>query len=156
MQNDTPPDSPSAKSVVEAFFAAKEAHDVDALASLFADDIVYIFPLPASGAQENWFVHDGKAATVAYQRRTSEAFSQLIMRDREMTVSEDGRTVFMECRGDYITTDGRPYNNVYMFKFMIERGKIVKTVEYCNPVTYAMLAGLPIAGRDLEHSTPSA
>ena len=134
------------RSVVEAFFAAKEAHDLDRLEALFAKDVVYIFPLPASGAQENWFEYVGREATMAYQRRTSEAFSQLRMRDRQITMSEDGRFVFMECRGDYVTTDGRPYNNVYIFKFTIEDGRIVKAVEYCNPVTYAVLAGLPIAG----------
>jgi uncharacterized protein len=84
---------------------------------------------------------------MAYQRRTSEAFSQLRMRDREMIVGEDGNTVFMECRGDYITTDGRPYNNVYIFKFTISDGKIRYVREYCNPVTYAVLAGLQI-GQD--------
>ena len=136
-----------AKSVVERFYAAKESHDLESLAALFADDLMYIFPLPASGAQEDWFVYDGKEATMAYQRRTSEAFSQLRMRDREMTISEDGGTVFMECRGDYITTDGRPYKNIYMFKFTIAKGKIQKVREYCNPVTYAVLANLPIAGR---------
>ena len=134
-----------ARSIVEGFYAAKEAHDLESLAALFADDVTYVFPLPASGAQEDWFVYDGKEATMAYQRRTSEAFSQLRMRDREMTISEDGGTVFTECRGDYITTDGRPYNNIYMFKFTVADGKIKKVREYCNPVTYAVLASLPIA-----------
>ena len=134
--------------VVEAFFAAKEVHDLDGLAALFADDIVYTFPLPASGAQENWFVYDGKQATLEYQRKTLDAFSQLRMHDRQVTVSEDGGTVFVECRGDYTSVDGRPYKNVYIFKFVLRDGKIIRTFEYANPVTYAMLAGLPIAGRD--------
>ena len=138
----------AAKSVVERFFAAKEGHDLESLAALFAQEVVYIFPLPASGAQEDWFVYDGKEATMAYQRRTSEAFSQLRMVDREMSISEDGGTIFMECRGDYITSDGRPYKNIYVFKFTIVDGKIRKVREYCNPVTYAVLANLPIAASD--------
>lgn len=147
MTTETNQAAAESQSVVERFYAAKEAHDLDAMAALFADDVNYVFPLPASGAQENWFDYKGKDETMAYQRRTSDAFSQLKMRDREMTFSQDGRIVFMECRGDYITTDGRPYNNVYMFKFTIEDGLIRKVREYCNPVTYAVLAGLPIADR---------
>ena len=139
----------TSKAVVEAFFSTKEKHDLESLTALFADNIVYTFPLPASGAQENWFVYDGKDATVEYQCKTLEAFSQLKMRDMQITISDGGGTVFVESRGDYVSSQGKPYNNVYIFKFVLEGGKIVKTFEYANPVTYAMLAGLPIAGRDL-------
>ncbi len=45
----------AAISLVKAFFAAKERHDLDATMALFSEDAVYIFPLPASGKQENWF-----------------------------------------------------------------------------------------------------
>ena len=38
----------------------------------------------------------------------------------------------MECLEDYITTDGRPYNNISMFKFTIADGKIKKVREYCK------------------------
>ena len=55
-------------------------------------------PLPASGAEENWFVYDGKKATVDYQRKTLDAFSQLRMHDVQTTVSEDGGTAFVEWR----------------------------------------------------------
>ena len=137
------------KAIVEAFFRTKEDHNLDDLTALFADNIVYTFPLPASGAQENWFVYEGKQATVEYQRKTLDAFSQLKMRDMQVAVSEDGDMVFVEARGDYISKDGKPYRNVYIFKFALEDGKIVKVFEYANPVTYAMLVGLPIAGRDL-------
>ena len=137
------------KAIVETFFSTKEEHDLEGLTALFADDIVYTFPLPASGAQENWFVYDGKDATVEYQRKTLDAFSQLKMRDMQITVSEGGDTVFVEARGDYVSREGKPYNNVYVFKFVLEGGRIAKVFEYANPVTYALLAGLPIAGRDL-------
>ena len=135
------------KTVVESFFSTKEKRDLEGLTALFADNIVYTFPLPASGAQENWFVYDGKDATVEYQRKTLDAFSQLKMRDMQITIGEDGNTVFVESRGDYVSQQGKPYNNVYIFKFVLESGKIVRVLEYANPVTYALLAGLPIAGR---------
>ena len=139
----------TSKAVVSAFFSTKENHDLAGLAALFADNMVYTFPMPASGAQENWFVYDGKEAPVEYQRKNLDAFSQLKMRDMQVTVSEDGNTVFVESRGDYVSKIGKPYKNVYVMKFVLEGDKIVKAFEYANPVTYAMLAGLPIAGRDL-------
>ena len=139
----------TSRAVVEAFFSMKEKHDLEGLTALFADNVVYTFPLPASGAQENWFVYEGKDATVEYQRKTLEAFSQLKMRDVQITVSDDGNTAFVESRGDYVFKEGKPYNNVYVFKFVLESGLIVQVFEYANPVTYALLVGLPIAGRNL-------
>ena len=138
----------TSRAVVEAFFSMKEKHDLEGLTALFADNVVYTFPLPASGAQENWFVYEGKDATVEYQRKTLEAFSQLKMRDVQITVSDDGNTAFVESRGDYVSKEGKPYNNVYVFKFVLESGLIVQVFEYANPVTYALLVGLPIAGRN--------
>ena len=138
----------TSKAVVETFFSTKEKHDLEGLTALFADNIVYTFPLPASGAQENWFVYDGKDATVEYQRKTLDAFSQLRMCDVQITTTAGGDTVFVEARGDYVSKEGKPYNNVYIFKFVLEGGKIAKVFEYANPVTYALLAGLPIAGRN--------
>ena len=139
----------TSKAVVEAFFGLKEKHDLDGLTALFADDVVYTFPLPASGAQENWFVYDGKEATIEYQRKTLDAFLQLKMRDMQISISESGAVVFVESRGDYVSKEGKPYNNVYVFKFVLENGKISKVFEYANPVTYAILVGLPIAGRNM-------
>ncbi len=89
---------------------------------------------------------------MAYQRRTSEAFSHLTMGDREMTISENGETIFMGCRGDFISSDGRLYKNIYVFNFTIVNCKIMNFLEYCNPVTYAVLACLPIAaGYERDH-----
>lgn len=80
----------SSRRTIEAFFNTKERHDFEGLAALFADDIVYTFPLPASGAQENWFVYDGKKATNEYQRMTLDRFSKLSMLDKQINVSHDG------------------------------------------------------------------
>ena len=139
----------TSRAVVHAFFSTKEQHDLEALTALLADDVVYTFPMPASGAQENWFVYEGKQATIEYQRKTLDAFSQLRMRETQVTVGESGAVVFVEARGDYVSKEGKPYNNVYVFKFVLVGGKIAKVFEYANPVTYALLVGLPIAGRDL-------
>ena len=131
--------------LVKSFFAAKERHDLAATVEVLIDDVQYIFPLSASGDPEPWFVYTGKDATTEYQRGVLERFSQIRMLDPHYTVSADGTTVFVESRGDYIAEEGnQPYNNVYIFKFLVRDGKITQVYEYANPVTFAKLAGLPI------------
>lgn len=131
--------------IVMEFYAAKERHDLETVAGLLADDVVYNFPLNASGTPEAWFTYDGKQATVDYQRATLTRFSRIHMVDPEYTVSPDGDRVFATMTGEYTQADGnRPYNNVYVFRFAIADGKIRRVDEYANPVTFAKLAGLPI------------
>jgi ketosteroid isomerase-like protein len=131
--------------IVREFYAAKERHDLDAVASVLADDVVYNFPLSAAGTPEPWFTYEGKQATVDYQRATLARFSRIHMIDPEYTVSPDGELVFATMTGDYLQADGsRPYTNVYVFRFAIADGKIQRVDEYANPVTFARLAGIPI------------
>ncbi len=49
-------------------------------------------------------------------------------------VSTDGGNVFVESRGDYVAQDGTAYNNVYIFKFVVQDGKIAEVYEYANPL----------------------
>ena len=144
MSNKEQESSTTALDLAKAFFAAKERHDLDVTMELFSDDAVYIFPLAASGKQENWFTYEGKEAVTKYQGQVLERFKQIKMLDPRYFVSIDGSNVFVESRGDYIAQDGTAYNNVYIFKFVIRDGKIAEGYEYANPVTYAKLAGLPI------------
>jgi ketosteroid isomerase-like protein len=131
--------------IVKKFFGAKERHDLDGVTSVLADDVVYNFPLNATGTPEPWFTYDGKQATVDYQRATLARFSRIHMLDPEYTVSTTGELVFATMTGDYVQADGnQSYNNVYVFRFAIADGKIQRVDEYANPVTFAKLAGIPI------------
>ncbi len=131
--------------LVKSFYAAKSRHDLEATIELFADDAMYVLPLSASGEPKPWFQYDGKQATSDYQKAVLQRFSQIRMVDPQYTSNPEGSTVFVETRGDYISAEGsRPYNNVYVFKFVIRDGKFTHVYEYANPVTYAKIAGLPI------------
>ena len=55
--------------------------------------------------------------------------------DRRITGSADNATTFVQTRGDFVTLDGRPYQNVYVFRFDWRDGKIVSWEEYANPIT---------------------
>lgn len=131
--------------LAKAFFDSKSRHDLDATMETFAPTANYIFPLPASGEQKDWFRYEGKDAITEYQTKTLKAFSQIRMFDQTFYESTDGQTVFVECKGDYVAAEGkRHYNNIYVFKFVGRNGLLEEVLEYANPVTYAKLAGLPI------------
>jgi ketosteroid isomerase-like protein len=55
--------------------------------------------------------------------------------DRRITAAADRATTFVQARGDFVTADGRPYQNVYVFRFDWSDGKIVSWEEYANPIT---------------------
>jgi ketosteroid isomerase-like protein len=55
--------------------------------------------------------------------------------DRRVTTSADGLTTFVQTQGDFRTADGRPYRNVYVFRFDWRDGRIVNWDEYANPIT---------------------
>lgn len=139
-----------ARKIVEAFFDTKERRDFTALTELFADDIVCMFPLNAMGTQDRWFVYNGKQETNNHQKATLERFSPLRMFNKQFTTSHDGSVVFVESQGDYLTNDGRHDRNVHVFKFVIKHGLIPEVFEYANPVTFALLANLPIGNRGVQ------
>jgi ketosteroid isomerase-like protein len=131
--------------IVRRFFEAKERKDLEAVASLFADDAVYVFPLAANGEPNPWFVFDGKDAVIGYQREVLRRFSRIHMTDLEQTASPEGDRVFVTSRGAYVQEkDNQSYTNVYVFRFAITDGKTTRVDEYANPVTFSKLAGIPI------------
>jgi ketosteroid isomerase-like protein len=131
--------------LAKTFFEAKSRHDIDATMATFAPTAKYIFPLPASGEQNDWFRYEGKEAITVYQTKTLKTFSQIRMLDQKFYEANDGQTVFVESKGDYIADEGKQhYENIYVFKFVGRNGLLEEVLEYANPVTYAKLANLPI------------
>jgi ketosteroid isomerase-like protein len=53
-------------------------------------------------------------------------------RNRAVRVIAEGDYVVIECRGDVITKDGRPYRNTYCNVFRLEDGKVAELTEYCD------------------------
>ena len=46
-------------------------------------------------------------------------------------------------------TNGRPYDNRYVFRFDAEGGKLKRIREYANPVTAAVAFGIPLPEVDV-------
>jgi ketosteroid isomerase-like protein len=116
------------------FLDLLEAGDRTGVAGMLDDQIVWSAPMSFGGAG------DGEAARGlrAFESRLG-SISGLMRSarfiDRRITASADGATTFVQTKGDFVTADGRPYQNVYVFRFDWRDGKIVSWEEYANPMT---------------------
>lgn len=131
---------------VEDYFSALKAHDLNEIEQLFDDNVREVIPLAPNGAPEPWVVYDGKRDVLGYVAGMFQNFSTIEVTDRVFNVSDNGKTVFVEAKGDLVHADsGCPYRNVYVFKFTFEvDGKIVEILEYANPIPIALLLNVPL------------
>jgi ketosteroid isomerase-like protein len=116
------------------FLDLLEAGDRAGVVSMLDDQIVWSAPMsfgsgadgePARGLQ----AFGSRLGSISGLMRSARFI------DRRITVSADGATTFTQARGDFVTADGRPYQNVYVFRFDWRDGKIVSWEEYANPMT---------------------
>ena len=131
---------------VKAFFLALEQHDKDGLVPLLAPEVVEIVPFSNKGTPEPFAEYKGREAVLGYLGGgIIDNFTRTVLVDKQFYVSDDGNAVFAEAKGDLIQGHTSvPYNNVYIFKFIFEGGKIIHISEYANPITFAKLVGLPV------------
>ena len=131
--------------LVEIFFEALEKHDIALIERHLADDVVEIIPFSNTGKPDPFYAFNGKAEVLGYLNTIVTNFSRVVLVDRRYSVSDDGRSVFLQAEGDLVQAGtGAKYQNVYIFKFEIRDGQLVHIDEYANPITYALLAGLPL------------
>ena len=127
------------------YFESMQNRDIATVEGLFTDDVVEIIPLSGTGDPTPGAVFEGKEQVMGYQHLILKNFSQIRFINPVYTASGDGSAVFFEAHGDLIETQsGKPYNNVYIFKFTLRAGLIAHIAEYANPVTFNKLMGLPI------------
>jgi ketosteroid isomerase-like protein len=130
---------------VDEFFRALSDRDISIASAVFTEQTVEIIPFAMAGGTEPERVFNGKDAVLGYLQTILDNFKQADMVDRKTFITDDGTTVFVEGRGDLILKKtGRPYRNIYVFKFGISDGKITEIREYANPVIYAKALGLKV------------
>jgi ketosteroid isomerase-like protein len=132
-----------AQALVEDWLAAQARKDRPTLAAMIAEDAVFEYPFDRSGKTEagSWRVYRGRDAVL--KNYLDVAFARLDpigWTEREMTVSADGKRVFVEALGD-MAINGVPYRNRYVLRFDIKDDRIVHMKEYLNPVTSAIATG---------------
>jgi ketosteroid isomerase-like protein len=130
--------------VAQRLIDALERRDPDGVIALLHDDVVLELPYPIlagenttgtrrqTGKAVHAYLHDSKALTARNK------FNNVIWR-----LTGDGVAMF-QADGDCTLSDGRPYLNHYLFLFELKDGKVVRWVEYMNPVTAARAFGAPL------------
>lgn len=116
------------------FLNLLEAGNQAGLADILDDQVVWSTPMSFGGAEDGGRAHGRDAfgsrlASIGGLMRSAKFI------DRRITASADKATTFVQTRGDFVTADGRPYQNVYVFRFDWRDGKIVSWEEYANPIT---------------------
>jgi ketosteroid isomerase-like protein len=111
-----------------------EVGDRAAIAGVLDDQVVWSAPMSAGGGPASAPAR-GRAAFGSRLSSISGLMRSAKFIDRRITSSADEATTFVQARGDFVTADGRPYQNVYVFRFDWRDGKIVSWEEYANPVT---------------------
>jgi ketosteroid isomerase-like protein len=127
----------------QALLAALERKDARTVAALLDRRATLTLPLSFTGSQEPAARFVGKDQVLGYVDGVFTGMATIDFVDVRISVTNDGRTSFVQADGDLVTADGRPYQNVYVFRYDWDNGRIVNIDEYANPVTLCKTIGHP-------------
>lgn len=138
--------------LVESFFEALQAEDLETIAPLIAGDAVLVQPMTFSGQTTTDALtrYEGHDEIMGFLTGLTQTFEPIAFSSMEFTPNADGSVVFVEMRGEFVTdpavTDGvaAPYNNLYVVRFEIADGQFVAVREYFNPVSAAVVLGFEL------------
>jgi ketosteroid isomerase-like protein len=156
-----PIDSPSARAqsreTLRGWFTTTHEKDLEGVRALMADDILVEIPFSESGstADGRFRVYRGVDAVCDFWATAFKAEGESEgMLGTEITMSADGRMVFVEGRGNLSMANGRTYRNRYVMRFVIEDGKVAHVREYYNPIVSAYGFRREIAGQFIIETMP--
>ncbi|MBF0688615.1 MAG: nuclear transport factor 2 family protein [Cellulomonas sp.] len=130
----------TALQLAQQFMNAFAGRNPEAAAALLAEDATLTIALGIDGSPTPWYFFDGQTQVRGYIEAVAAKFDRVAFLDQEWHASMDGRTAFMEARGDILSSaEGLEYRNVYVFKIEVSDGLVARVTEYANPVTYANL-----------------
>jgi ketosteroid isomerase-like protein len=126
-----------------AFLAALEREDLRTVAAMTDERATLTVALSFSGAQEPAGRFVGREQVLGYVRGVFTNMAVVDFTDERVSVTGDGNTSFVQANGRFTAADGRPYDNVYVFRYDWHDGRIVGVEEYANPVTFCTTFGHP-------------
>src|SRR5215217_6997567 len=141
----------------EALISALEREDLEVILARLAERVQLVLPLAPDGNNDPTHIDhfEGRQAVRNLLWRTFLAYRRIAFVDSVITPSSDGRVVFVEARGDFLTLDGRSYRNVYLIKLVFDdAGAVTGIEEWTNPVTASLTWGFPIAEQPTRRATP--
>jgi ketosteroid isomerase-like protein len=136
--------------VALAYIDALQRKDKEGILSLLTDDFELEVPNNIAGTNDRSDSWRGIEAAAAGYQWAFEVIEISKYVNLEVSQSTDPSVVFIECRGDMLMANGRPYNNNYVFRFDVEDGKLRRVREYLNPMTSALSFGYPVQADVLE------
>lgn len=131
--------SSTALAAAKTYSEAWAAGEFDRLRDLLREDVV--IALPNSGETPTpSFVFTGVDEAIGYLQFSYGTFEHLTFRDQEWVVSDDARYVYLHAVGDMVVkSTGQDYDNVYVLRFQVQDGRIVRVLEYTNPIIWNAL-----------------
>ncbi|MCF6473049.1 nuclear transport factor 2 family protein [Nonomuraea sp. MG754425] len=126
-----------------ALVAAFEHEDVAAVSAMLRDDSTFAIPLSFTGRKEDAARFTGRAEVLGYVKSAFATMGRIDFVDVKVSVIAGGKTSFVEAEGDFTTADGRPYRNVYVYRFDWRGGRMANGLEYANPITFCNTFSAP-------------
>jgi ketosteroid isomerase-like protein len=138
--------------IVRQYLATFEKKDKDALMAFVTDETVIEMPLNESGLveEENIRKFAGLEQLDKFFQGVVTAFAagdHVTMDYMDISEANDGRTIFLECRGGARMANGRTYRNRYCMRYDFRDGKIMRLREYYNPIATAYSFDRLLAGQ---------
>ena len=133
---------------MRSYWTAVWGKDADALRALHSDDIVLELPFSESGRVEEGAFRSFRGVDAVMEFWAAAWMMEgegAGLFDAEVTVSDDGRVVFIEAFGQITMTNGRDYRNRYVIRATIEDALVTSYREYYNPIVAARAFGRVIA-----------
>ena len=132
------------KALAFRFFKAFGSGDREALHALVRDDFRWVVP---QGAALHAGVHEGAAKVFdAMLSAVGDTFVPGSQRTEFDLVVAEGDAVMCEARLHATAHDGRDYDNVYVFVFVIDDGRIAELREHVDTSTAAGFFGAQSGG----------
>jgi ketosteroid isomerase-like protein len=123
-----------------------EGKDTEALAAALHPQVTMAHPLALSGNRNDAHRWEGEDQVLGYFAGAFAMMGRIRFTNRRVSVVDTGATSFVQADGDITTADGRPYENVYVFRIDWNAGRAIAIEEYANPLTFCQTFNNPLCG----------
>jgi ketosteroid isomerase-like protein len=128
----------------QQFLDHLERKDTEAIAVMLHPEVTFAHPLSLSGKREDAARWEGKDRVLGYLGGASTMMDRVRFTNQRLSVAAGGGTAFIQADGELTTADGRPYQNVYIFRIDWRDDRIIAVEEYANPLTFCQTFGNPL------------
>lgn len=124
-----------------------EQKDTEAVAAALHPQVTLTHPLALSGKRDDAARWQGREQVLGYIGQAFRMIERIRFTNRRVSITADG-TAFIQADGEMATADGRPYQNVYIFRIDWHGGRAIAIEEYANPLTFCQTFNNPLCDGD--------